>query len=174
MLVGAGVDPARTNRPAHRAFFDAENGVGQKHRCNPVPCRRVGDHEPGHPKQLAQIVVGLVVGLVAPPIANEVVDVAEILTDGEKLGPLVPEPQLPMTDDVGIEVELTAAPDLTGAALDANPTGLPSGHKPGVFRHTRCGSAVLRQMVHYLPFAPIEGSPATRHGLQLAAPSFAI
>src|SRR6202048_3001942 len=84
------------------------------------------------------------------------------------------EPRLPMAYDIGVEIEFCAAPDLAGAALDANPTGLPSGHKPAVFRHTRCGSAVVRHMVHRLPFAPIAGSPATQHRLQLAASAFAI
>src|ERR1700730_12801351 len=129
MLVGAGVDPARTNRTVHRAFFDAENGVRQKHRCAPVACRRMRDVEPSLDQQLSQIGVGLVGGLVATAVTDEIVDVAEILTDGEKLGPLMPEPQFPMTDDVGIEVEVVAAPDLAGTALDANPTGLPSRHE---------------------------------------------
>src|SRR6266404_4598410 len=157
MLVGAGADPARTNRTVHRAFFDAENGVRQKHRCGPVACRRMSDVEPGLDQQLSQIVVGLVVGLVATAVTDEIVDVAEILTDGEKLWPGVPEPQLPMTDDVGIEVEVAAAPDLAGTALDANPTILPRCHQRGVLRDTRCGAAVVRYTVHRLPLAPIAG-----------------
>lgn len=81
VFVCASIDPARANRSIHPAFFDAENGVGQKHRCVAVKFRGVGHTEPGLPEQSLQIAVGLVVRIVAASVADEVADIAEILAD---------------------------------------------------------------------------------------------
>src|SRR6266851_6863289 len=135
MLFGAGADPARTNSGVHRTLLDAENGVRQKHRCGPVELRRLGHAEPGLDQQLAQIVVGLVIRLVMPAIAHEIPDIAEILADSEKFGPFMAEPQFPMADDFGIEVESGAAANFARAAFDTNPAGLAVSHERAIFLH---------------------------------------
>ncbi len=45
------------------------------------------------------------------------------------------EPLLPMTDDVGVEFEFGAAPDLPWIALDANPASLARCHQRAVLVH---------------------------------------
>ena len=132
VFVGASVDPGRTNRSIHWALFDAENGVGQKHRRVAVEFPRLDHTEPRLSQQLSQIVVGLVVRIVAAAVAHVVADIAEILADSEQFGSLVAEPRFPMTDDVGVEVEFGAAPDLPWAAFDANPTSLPCRYERAV------------------------------------------
>ena len=133
VFVGASVDPDRPDSAIHRAFFDAENGVGQKHRRLPVELPRTGHVKARFGQQLAEIVVGLVVGVVAAAVADEIADIAKILADGEQLRPPMTEPRLPVADDVRVVIELGATADFTGAALDANPTGLPSRYERTVW-----------------------------------------
>src|SRR6516225_4560323 len=138
MPVGTRIDPAQANGTVHPAFFDAENGICQKHRCDPVESGRVGYTEPCLHEQSSQIVVGLVARVVATPVTDEVVDIAEILPDSEEFGLSMAEPWLPMTDDIGVEIELGAASDLARASLDAYATGLPCRHERVVFVRAPC------------------------------------
>src|SRR5260370_16669813 len=73
---------------------------------------------------MMQVDVGLVVGLVASAIADEKVDIAEILADDEKLGVAVAEPLLPEANHIGVKREFGAAPDLPGASLYTNSAAL--------------------------------------------------
>src|SRR5262249_10850167 len=91
---------------------------------------------------------------VVAPVADEVAGIAEILADCEKLGPFVTQPQFPMTDDIGIELELGAAPDFSGISIDTDPTCLPSCDEHVIFHagHTsepRLCAAFGRR--HHLP-----------------------
>ena len=126
VLVGASIDPARTDGSIHRAFFDAEDGVGQKHRGAPVWFRWIGHIEAGLDEKPAKIVVGLVVGVVAAAVADKVADIAKILADSQQFRPFMTKPRLPMAGHIGVEIEFGTAADLAGVAFDANPTSLPS------------------------------------------------
>src|SRR6266568_892674 len=141
MALGAGTDPARPDRCAHLPFFDAQDRVGHEYRLLPIRVGRCCYANARRSEQLLQIVVGLVVRIVAPTVADEIAHVAKILADHEEFGLLMAEPLLPMTDDFGIELEFGAAPDLPGAALDANPASLPSLDERAVFLHARLCSA---------------------------------
>ena len=138
VLVGASIDPARPYGSIHRAFFGAENGVGQKHRRVAVELSRLGHIEPCLHEQFSQIVVGLVVWVVAAAVADEIADIAEILADSQQLGPFMAEPRLPMADHIGVEIEFGAAADLAGVAFDTNPTSLTRRHQRAVLIGARC------------------------------------
>src|SRR6266851_3656791 len=137
MSLGAGTDPARPDRRAHLPFFDAQNRVGHEYRRFPIGVRWVCYVNARRGQQLLQIFVGLVVRIVAPTVADEIADIAKILADHEDLGSLVAKPLLPVADDLGIELEFGAAPDLPGAALDTNSASLPGLDKRTIFVHAR-------------------------------------
>ncbi len=88
-------------------------------------CRGSPTAIPASASSFRRLPFGLVLRIVAATVADEIADVAEILADDEELRIAVAEPLLPMTDDLGIELEFGATPDPPGAALDANPAGLP-------------------------------------------------
>src|ERR1700732_214450 len=137
MPLGAGVHPARPDRGIHRPLFDAQNGVGQKNRGGVIALRRVPNRKPGRGPQPVEIFVGLVVRLVAPAAADEIADIAEILTDDEELRAAVAEPLFPMADDAGGEVEFGAAPDPARTALDTDAARLARRDELVKFRHFR-------------------------------------
>src|SRR5215472_15505352 len=127
--LGTGIDPARQDRAVHGSLFNAEDRVGQKYRRLGVARRRMLYSQSCLEKQLVQIFIRRVMRLVAPAIAHEIADIAEVLANDEKLGVAVPEPLLPMADHRRIELELGAATDPARAALDADPAGLAGRHK---------------------------------------------
>src|SRR5215472_17420988 len=129
VLLAAGIDPTRQNGTVHRPFLYAKDRVGQKDGRLAIPLRWVCHGNAGGRQQFAQILVGLVVRRVAPAIAHEIADIAEVLANDEQLGIAVSEPLLPMADHRRIEFELGAASDLARAALNADPAGLAGRHK---------------------------------------------
>jgi hypothetical protein len=125
MRRGAAIDPARQDRAAHPPFLEAQDRVRRENRCFRIGFRRLFRPDPGGREQPVQIVIRRVAGLVAPAMAHEIIDVAEILTDDQKPRVAMPQPLLPMADDIGVEVEFGAAPDPAGTALDTEPARLP-------------------------------------------------
>jgi len=92
---GASVDPARQNGPGHRPFLDAEDRVRQEHRSLDVALGWMPYLNSRCRQQPMQIDVGLVVGFVAPAIADEITDIAKILANDQQLGLAVAEPLFP-------------------------------------------------------------------------------
>src|SRR6516165_1967733 len=127
--LGTGIDPTRQDRAVHRSLFDAEDRVGQKYRRLGIARRRMLYPQSCLEKQSVQIFIRRVMRLVAPAIAHEITDIAEVLADDEKLGVAMAEPLLPMADHRRIELEFGAASDPAGAALDADPAGFASGNE---------------------------------------------
>src|SRR5215471_2290033 len=62
--------------------------------------------------------------LVAAAVADEIPDIAKILTNDEELRSPVAEPLLPMADHIGVEIEFGTAPNFSRMSLDANPASL--------------------------------------------------
>jgi hypothetical protein len=137
MRFGAGIHPARADCAAHPSFLQAQDRIGRENRRLRIGIRRVLRIDTGGCKQPVQIVVGRVVRLVTAALPHEIRDIAEILADQQKLGPSMPEPLLPMTDHIGIEVEFGAAPDPAGAALHTDPARFPRRYqRPPLLLHS--------------------------------------
>ena len=101
-------------------------------RCDGCSYRNAGCGQ-----QSVEIFVGLVARLVAPAAADEIADIAEILTDHEEVRAAVAEPLLPMADDVGVEVEFGATPDPARTALDTDAAGLAPRYQRLKLGHAR-------------------------------------
>src|SRR5271155_4946251 len=137
VLLGASVHPARQNGRIHRPFFDAQDGVGQKDRGAEIAPRRVPYCNAGCSQQLIEIFIRLVDRLVAPPTADEIADIAEILADDEQFWAAMAKPLLPVTDYIRVEVEFGAAPNFSGAALDTDAAALARRDQRLKLKHMR-------------------------------------